>query len=217
MKVYTCTDMIDQQGWIPERQTYILYRQWTHDRKKKFLRVVSSVFQNRLYINTLMSRCRERGQGEGSGVWGGWPGSCNQIGLLRKVFGAQRQRVVKPPPAMPSRHSSHIICWCARDGHFQWWLPEGRGLMYATLAPPPSTDRSSFAQTRKKNASRGPRTRPHLPRASPTPCATGRLNGRTFRVFSYTRMRQYSLIGYIIGPLIMEVEWYWFFFMKMYL
>jgi hypothetical protein len=73
-----CTDMTAQQYRISDRQTYIythgLYIPWTCARKN-YLRVVSGILHSGLYINTLLSRCRETWAGGTSGAHGeggGW-------------------------------------------------------------------------------------------------------------------------------------------------
>jgi hypothetical protein len=104
-------------------------------------------------------------------------------------------------PATPSQRMSHILFYTGTRvmGVFDSDCSLGGG-GYA-CHPSPLTDRSSPAQNAHNRHWRGPRTRPHLPHVSPPPCTqldktvTGRLNGRTFRVFSYTHVRQYSPIG----------------------
>jgi hypothetical protein len=103
-------------------------------------------------------------------------------------------RVVMPFPATPSQRASHILSYTYVMGIFygncSLW---GGG--YA-CPPPPSKDRSSPAQNAYNKHWPGPGHTPS-PRASPPPrsqllkTAIGRLNGWTFRVFSYTHVRQY--------------------------
>jgi hypothetical protein len=85
--------------------------------------------------------------------------------------------------------------------------------MYAALVPPPLDGSLVVHPNARKKCQPGPPDTPPLaarvhdpPLRSMVKTATGRLNGRTLGDFSYTRMRQYSLIGYIISPLIMELE-----------
>ncbi len=67
--------------------------------------------------------------------------------------------------------------------------------------PSPSIDLSSFPQNAHKKALAGaPDTPPLTVRVPPPSWAqsvkkTEILHGQTFRVFSYTRVRQYSIIG----------------------
>ncbi len=145
--------LMGQQCWIPDRQTYRLYRQFglilTGKINSTILRMVSSVLRNGLHINTLISHCREMWAENGWRAWWGrgWEPAAS-IGLLVKICFVLFKRA-----------------WWA----FRWWLQPGwRGLM-CTCFLSPSSDRCGSPETRVKNAGWGPRTRPHSPHACPPP------------------------------------------------
>ncbi len=72
--------------------------------------MVSSVLRNGLYINTLMSRCRETwAGGRLAHVGGGWLGIRGQYWTFKENVGALRQRVVKPPRHAFSARVIHYI------------------------------------------------------------------------------------------------------------
>jgi hypothetical protein len=86
--------------------------------------------------------------------------------------------------------------------------------MYASLSPLPLNGSRIARPKRAQQSLAGAPDTPPLLRWSPPPpppgtqwykTATGRLNGRTFRVFSYTCVRQYSPIG-IIGLTAMKSD-----------
>ncbi len=69
--------------------------------------MVGSVVPNGLYLNMLMSHCRETWAGGGWHVWGGWGGIRGQYWTSKENVGAQRQMVDTPPPPrlLGARHT----------------------------------------------------------------------------------------------------------------
>ncbi len=109
--------------------------------------MVSSVLQIGLYINTLLSHCRETWTGGRlARMGGGCLGTHGQVRTLRKIVGHAMTRVV-PPPATPfgERHTFYAG---ARVMGASWWQlqPGGRGVNVCLCPPSPSSDRSSPAQ-----------------------------------------------------------------------
>jgi hypothetical protein len=140
--------MIDQQGWIPDRQTYILYRKWIHERKKNSMRVVNSVLHNELYINTLMSCCRETLAG----------------GRL-----ARKDKVWSSPPCHAfSMRLTHLYAEARMMSIFNGDCSLGEGVnVCPTLPPSPQRIPRRSPKMRVTNTGRGPR---HAPTRPVHPC-----------------------------------------------
>jgi hypothetical protein len=172
-------DLIGQQCVLNSRHTDCIDK---NIGPKKSVCIVSSILGKGLHINTLISRGRKTWAGDGCRAWRG--------GVARK-----------PRPVLD--FNGKFMCRSARDGRFQQWLqPGGRGLMHAVL-PPPWTDRWSFAQNAcKKQLAGSSDTPPYAARVPAPPCTKSvkqtEILRRTFS-FSYTRVRQCSPIGYMIG------------------
>jgi hypothetical protein len=140
--IILCNNVLDQQ-MRNFRQTYL---HQTHDQQSKnIFALASSILYNQLYINSLLSRCREMWAGrDGWPPWqgGGWgPYGQSRTFKKKKTWGAQWQGVVQPCLLIASP-----ILMLGCEWAYWWWLQhEGRGLIYAPCSPSPSTTAQTCA------------------------------------------------------------------------
>jgi hypothetical protein len=152
------------------RQTDIyihgLYIPWTCDRKNS-LHVVSSILHSGLYINTLLSRCKETWARDVWRMWGGGvAGSPWPVKDFKPMPSVQWQKVVSPPRLLSARQ--HFHTGMRVMGVFDGDCSRGEGVM--PTPPPPRQIARRLPRTSVTNTGWGLRhalLAAHVPTPSP--------------------------------------------------